>query len=238
MKNKKMPVHELILRLFFPPRCVFCDCLLPMNAEGVLCSDCKDDIPVLKKREFPNPAGDSLGRIFSAFEYERGIRKAVHNLKFNDRPGNAAALIELALPRIKQFLFEGQSPCAKASKYDIIVPVPIHFRRKQQRGYNQSELLARSLAKQAEITFCPKVLTKSLNTPPQSTLGRGERLKNLKGAFAVKQAEPIAGKRILLVDDVMTTGSTLEHCARVMKEAGAVQVDAFVVAVRRKFHFE
>lgn len=238
MQHRKIPVHEYILRLFFPPRCISCDCLLSLDTEGVLCRDCEEDMPVLKKREFSNPAGDSIGRIFSAFDYERGIRKAIHNLKFNDRPGNAAALIDLALPRIKQFLFEGQPPCAKSPKYDIIIPVPIHFRRKQQRGYNQSELLAKYLAKQTEIAFCFKVLAKNLNTPPQSSLGRGERLKNLKEAFQVKTPELISGKRILLVDDVMTTGSTLEHCGRVLTEAGAAQVDAFVVAVRRKVQLE
>lgn len=238
MQNRKIPVHELILRLFFPPRCISCDCLLPMDTEGVLCRDCEEDIPVLKKREFLNPAGNSIGIIFSAFDYERGIRKAVHNLKFNDRPGNAAALINLALPRIKQFLFEGQPPCAKSPKYDIIIPVPIHFRRKQQRGYNQSELLAKNLSKQTEIAFYAKVLTKSLNTPPQSSLGRGERLRNLREAFRLKHPEMISGKRVLLVDDVMTTGSTLEHCGRVLLEAGAVKVDAFVVAVRRKVQVE
>jgi competence protein ComFC len=238
MQNKRITAREYVLRLFFPPRCISCDCLMPINAEGVLCRDCEEDIPVLKKREFSNPAGSSIGTIFSAFDYERGIRKAVHNLKFNDRPGNAAALINLALPRIERFLFEEQSPCAKSLKYDIIIPVPIHFRRKQQRGYNQSELLAKNLAKQTEIAFSSKVLAKSLNTPPQSSLGRGERLKNLKEAFRVKHPELVSGKRVLLVDDVMTTGSTLEHCGRVLLEAGAAQVDAFVVAVRRKVQVE
>lgn len=238
MQTKKIPVYESILRLFFPPRCISCDCLLPTNAEGVLCNDCEEDIPVLKKREFSNPAGGNIGKIFSAFDYERGIRKAVHNLKFNDRPGNAAALIELALPRVRQFLFDGRPPCAKSPKYDIMIPVPIHFRRKQQRGYNQSELLAKNLAKQTGIAFSAKVLAKSLNTPPQSSLGRGERLRNLKEAFRVKHPELISGKRVLLVDDVMTTGSTLEHCGRVLLEAGAAQVDAFVVAVRRKVQVE
>ncbi|MBP7177283.1 MAG: ComF family protein [Thermoclostridium sp.] len=237
MKNKKLPSFEYILRLFFPPRCISCDCLLPIDMEGVLCRDCEEDIPVLKNREFINPAGNSIGRIFSAFDYEKGIRKAIHNLKFNDRPENAAALVKLALPRISQFLFEAQPHCAKSSRYDIIIPVPIHFRRKQQRGYNQSELLAKNLAKQTKVAFYPRALTKSIHTPPQSSLGRGERLRNLTKAFRLKNPETVRGKRVLLVDDVMTTGSTLEHCARVLTEAGATQVDAFVIAVRRKAHY-
>ncbi len=234
MHNRKVPVHEYILRLFFPPRCISCNVLLSVDTTGVLCRDCEESLPVLKRREFTNPAGDSTGKVFSAFDYEEGIRWAIHNLKFNDRPGNAAALVSLALPRVKQFFFEGQSPCSQVPKYDIIIPVPTHFRRKQQRGYNQSELLAKNLAKQTGMSVCTKALVKNLNTPPQSSLGRGERLKNLKEAFRVKHPEEISGKRVLLVDDVMTTGTTLEQCGRVLIEAGAVHVDAFVIAIRRK----
>lgn len=238
MQIKKLPTHEYILRLFFPPRCISCNILLSVDTTGVLCRDCEESLPVLKRREVTNPAGNSTGKVFSAFDYEEGIRRAIHNLKFNDRPGNAAVLIDLALPRIKHFIFDEHPPCADSPKYDIIIPVPIHFRRKRQRGYNQSELLAKNLAKQAKIAFSVKILEKSLNTPPQSSLGRGERLRNLKEAFRVKHPELISGKRVLLVDDVMTTGSTLEHCGRALLEAGAAQVDAFVVAVRRKVQIE
>lgn len=234
MQIKKLPTHEYILRLFFPPRCISCNILLSVDTTGVLCRDCEESLPVLKRREVTNPAGNSTGKVFSAFDYEEGIRRAIHNLKFNDRPGNAAALISLALPRVKQFLFEGQPPCPNTPKYDIIIPVPTHFRRKQQRGYNQSELLAKNLAKQTGILINAKALVKNLNTPPQSSLGRGERLMNLKEAFRVKRPEEISGKRVLLVDDVMTTGTTLEQCGRVLTEAGAVCVDAFVIAIRRK----
>lgn len=234
MRHSKIPVYEYILRLFFPPRCIGCDDFLPVDTADVLCRDCEESLPVLKKREYSNPTGNGFGKVFSAFDYEAGIRRAIHNLKFNDKPGNASALISLALPRVRQFLFEGQNSCPQVPKYDIIIPVPVHFRRKQQRGYNQSELLAKNLAKQTGITFYPKTLVKKLNTPPQSSLGRGERLKNLKEAFRVKKPELIAGKRILLIDDVMTTGSTLEYCGQALTEAGAACVDAFVIAIRRK----
>jgi|LSQX01.2.fsa_nt_gb competence protein ComFC len=233
MQNKVIPFHECVLRFFFPPRCICCDTLLPLKTHGMLCRDCEVDLPFLKKHEFSNPAGNSVGKIISAFDYEEGIRRAIHNLKFNDRPSNAAILVDLSLPVLKQF-FYGLSPYNDSPKYDIIIPVPIHFRRKQQRGYNQSELLSKRLAKRLAIAFHRKVLVKSLNTPPQSSLKKGERLKNLKEAFRVNHPEMIRGKRILLVDDVMTTGSTLEQCGEALTNAGAAQVDAFVVAIRRK----
>jgi ComF family protein len=234
MKNRKISACEYLLRLFFPPRCICCDMLLPLNASEQICGDCKESLPLLNRNEYPNPAGDSIGKIISAFDYEEGIRKAVHNLKFNDRPGNAAVLIDLSFPILERLLLGGQSPCIPSSEYDIIIPIPIHFRRRQQRGYNQSELLAKSLAKRMGVVFYRSVLAKCLNTPPQSTLGRGERLKNLKEAFKVRHLDLIQGKRILLVDDVMTTGSTLEECGRALIEAGAVKVAAFVIAIRRK----
>lgn len=198
-----------------------------------LCGDCESSLPVLNRHVFSNPAGNSIGKILCAFDYEEGIRRAIHHLKFRDKPGNAAILAELSLSVLKRSP-EGQSLYNLQGKYDIIISVPIHFKRLQQRGYNQSELLAATLAKHTGIALHRKVLVKSLNTPPQSTLERGERLKNLKQAFRIRHPERLSGKRILLVDDVMTTGSTLEECGRVLLEAGALQVDAFVVAIRRR----
>lgn len=232
MPNKKISATEYILRLFFPPRCVCCDTLLPLCMPGELCHDCETGLQTLGRNVFTNPAGKSIGVIYSAFDYEGGIREAIHRLKFNDRPGNAAVLIDLSYPLLESSLCYVTQPFNESTKYDIIIPVPIHFLRKRQRGYNQSRLLADSLAKRMQIPVKENVLVKVLNTPPQSTLGRGDRHENLKGAFQVKKQ--VSGLKILLVDDVMTTGSTLEQCGKALMDAGAAQVDAYVVAIRRK----
>ncbi|NLK67977.1 MAG: ComF family protein [Clostridiaceae bacterium] len=116
--------------------------------------------------------------------------------------------------------------------YDIIIPTPLHRTRKRERGYNQSELLASRLAFYLKIPMLKNVLVKKVNTAPQSTLGRGERLKNLIGAFQVNNSNLIEGNRILLVDDITTTGSTLEKCAEVLLNAGAAHIDAYVIAMR------
>ncbi len=233
MKKKKVSPVEYFLRLLFPQRCIGCDTLLPINSTRYLCRDCQKNLPILPYCRFNNPVGENAGEIYSAFDYEGGIRKAIHHLKFNDTPGNAKTLVDLSYPKLAKY-FTGE--LSREKNYDIIVPVPIHIRRRQERGYNQSELLARVLSKRTEIPVCTGILVKRRNTPPQSSLTRGERYKNLTDAFHVKNTDLVMQKRILLVDDVMTTGSTLEQCGKVLVEAGAARVDAFVIAVRRKFH--
>lgn len=234
MDGKKISAIEYLLRLFFPPRCICCDTLLDICTSGELCDDCGNSLPILDRNVFTNPAGKSIGAIYSAFDYEGGIREAIHRLKFNDRPGNASVLVNLSYPLLEPVLCFKKPPFNRSAKYDIIIPVPIHFLKKRQRGYNQSRLLADSLAKLMQIPVRENVLVKVLNTPSQSTLGRGDRYENLKGAFKVKKKEKVSGLRILLVDDVMTTGSTLEQCGKALMAAGASQVDAYVVAIRRK----
>lgn len=235
MEKTRISTGEYILRLFFPPRCICCDMLLELNTPKELCRECRQSLPVLSRNRFSNPVGDSIGNVFSAFDYDQRIRTAIHNMKFKDSPGNAAVLIELSFPILKGFLVYEQPLFNTYSKYDIILPVPIHIKRKRERGYNQSELLAKNLAKRMNAPVNNKILVKIRNTPPQSSLGRGERLTNLKKAFQVKHKNLISGCTVLLVDDVMTTGSTIEHCGKVLTEAGALQVDAFVVAIRQKF---
>jgi ComF family protein len=113
--------------------------------------------------------------------------------------------------------------------YDLVVPVPLHVTRLRKRGYNQSAWLAKSLAKQQGLAWDPFVLRKVSRTPVQTGLPRDQRLKNVRNSFAV-DSDQVAGKRILLVDDVYTTGATLEACARVLKKAGAKEVDTSVIA--------
>jgi len=232
MQNRKISATEYVLRLFFPHRCICCDALLPVCMPGELCHDCEAGLPTLGRNVFMNPAGKNIGAVYSVFDYEGGIREAIHRLKFNNRPGNASVLIGLSYPLLESVLCYETQPFNQSPKYDIIIPVPIHFLRERQRGYNQSRLLADSLAKRMQIPVKENVLVKVLNTPPQSTLGRGGRQENLKGAFRVKKQ--VSGLKILLVDDVMTTGSTLEQCGKALMDAGAAQVDAYVVAIRRR----
>ncbi|MDD4297583.1 MAG: phosphoribosyltransferase family protein [Ruminiclostridium sp.] len=280
MKDKKIPLSEYVLRFLFPLQCVCCSTPLPINSPMELCSDCKDELPLMQKFVHTNPGGASIGKVYCAFGYEKGIRKAIHNLKFNDKTGNAATLIELSYPHLERFFaFETDSVKKPQSSkqgtkpgtlyttggidaherfsttdkkahpqlehesiqslkvYDIILYIPMHPRRKRKRGYNQSELLAHHLARKMDIPVIKKAMVKVVNTRAQSALGKAGRFRNLLGAFLVKDSTLIKGKNVLLVDDVMTTGNTLEQCGKALKDAGATCVDAFVVAMRRKVSF-
>lgn len=113
---------------------------------------------------------------------------------------------------------------------DLVVPVPLHVKRLRERGFNQAHLLIRRWAKEEGISFDGLALFRSRWTEPQTTLSRAERQKNIKGAFSVVSPQNIKGKRILLVDDVYTTGSTVNECAKVLAKADAEFVDVLTLA--------
>jgi len=113
---------------------------------------------------------------------------------------------------------------------DVIVPVPLHPRRERERGFNQSWLLARRVAAAWRITARADVLTRQVATPPQTALGAEARRLNVGGAFRVRRPELVAGRHVLLVDDIMTTGATAGACARTLREAGAAIVGVVTVA--------
>jgi len=231
MQYRGISKAELFLRLLFPARCICCDTVLPFDAPREVCGDCEKDIKFLKECVYAYSSGSHITRVYSAFDYEGVIRKAIHRLKFGDTPHNASVLVDLSYPLLESSI---QSHCKSGSNYDIIIPVPLHPGRKRQRGYNQSELIASRLSHHMKVPMLRGVLVKKVNTPPQSRLKRGERLKNLIGVFCVKKPDLVSGRKILLVDDIMTTGSTAGQCAKALMDAGARQVDAYMVAIRKK----
>lgn len=111
------------------------------------------------------------------------------------------------------------------------MPVPLHKRREIKRGFNQADLLAKEIAEFFKIPYCEDILKRAKNTKPQTeTSNHNQRLENIKNAFVCRKPELVAWKRIIIVDDVMTTGATLNECARALKSSGARSVTAFVVA--------
>ncbi len=113
---------------------------------------------------------------------------------------------------------------------DLIIPVPLHRKREKSRGYNQAALLSSALSELTGVPWLSEALVRTRNTPPQVSLQAAERITNLKGAFKVKKAEKVAGRVVLLVDDVFTTGSTLRECAGELSKAGAREVRAATLA--------
>jgi ComF family protein len=117
-------------------------------------------------------------------------------------------------------------------KSDIIIPVPIHFLKRIKRKYNQSELLAMELSKLSGVLYEPRILRKIKSTVQQEGLSRKKRLKNVKGSFGVQAAYShlLEGKKVILADDVMTTGATANECSKVLKKHGATEVTVLTVA--------
>ena len=116
------------------------------------------------------------------------------------------------------------------SSADMLIPVPMTLLKRLKRKYNQAELLAMEISKHAKILYQPELLYKSKNTSPQESLTKKQREKNLKNVFSIKEEYAVQGKNIVLIDDVMTTGSTLNECAKILKIHGAKTVCAITIA--------
>lgn len=119
--------------------------------------------------------------------------------------------------------------------YDTIIPVPISKKRKKERGYNQSLLIAKELVKQVNkekktLSLCVDALEKIKNIVPQSTLDKENRLQNVQGVYQLKNKEQLIGKKILLIDDIYTTGSTVRECAKVLQQVDVEKIDVFTIA--------
>ncbi len=157
----------------------------------------------------------------SAVLHEGIIRTRIHQFKFGAQMEWAPFLVELL-----EIAYAGWGLPAP----DLIVPVPLHLKRLKERGFNQSGLLAGELARKLRVPVSFGAIIRKNRTEPQTRLNRRERLKNVKGAFELSGAQDVRGRRILLVDDVFTTGTTLSECARTLKrKGGASEVHAVTV---------
>jgi ComF family protein len=194
------------------PLCRRCGALFATpEGEDHLCSSC-----ITRPKHFQKAR--------SAGIYDTTLMRMIHRFKYEGDIHLAHPLGKLLLGTYRQF-FEQGAP-------DLIVPVPLHTRRFRERGFNQAYLLVRDWRK-LESGAPPvekDILFRSHRTQPQTGLKRKDRIRNIKNAFSVNPKAAIAGKKVLLVDDVYTTGATLDECARVLLEAGAERVDAVTLA--------
>jgi ComF family protein len=162
--------------------------------------------------------------------YEKGLLKAIHCLKYRGR-------IELARP-LGDLLLTGLLKCFTPDDIDLVIPVPLHTARMRRRGFNQSHLLIRDWPKRmreaghdaSRPRIASGLLLRSRPTSSQTGLGRKERMKNLRGAFTVPAPRQVKKKRVLLVDDVYTTGATADACTKALRKAGATRVDILTLA--------
>ncbi len=158
----------------------------------------------------------------AAGPYEAGLRECLLQLKFGGRQRLAATLGKLA--------FERSIGCGQLGVPDRVVAVPLHRRRRRQRGYNQAELLARTVAHLAGVPLRRGALVKIKDRPPQAELSAESRWRNAAGAYRAKIPPSLWGRDFLLIDDVYTTGATVDACTRALLRSGAGAVDVLTVA--------
>ncbi|GGC36929.1 phosphoribosyltransferase [Siccirubricoccus deserti] len=230
------------LDLLLPPHCLTCDAAV--DRQGTMCGPCFAGLsfvgapccgccgvpfphagvgtPSAAGPLCPGCAGrkPSFGQARAALRYDAGSQRLILPFKHADRT-------ELAGPLAAHMARAGAALLARA---DLLAPVPLHWRRLLSRRYNQAALLSARLARRAGKPDIPDLLRRRRATPPLGERGAAERTAVLAGAFAIARPARIAGRRVLLVDDVMTSGATAEACALALLEAGAAAVDVLAAA--------
>jgi len=202
-----------VLDLFFPPRCVFCCGFLP-SGKQTLCAVCQDGLPA-PEGQAVFQAGDFYSDCISPLYYDGPVQGSIHRFKFEG----------------KQFYHRTYGPIVAAcvtehyaGRFDVLSWVPVGKKRLRERGYDQAKLLARSTAAALGVTPIA-TLTKAKDVAAQSSLGgKDQRKANISGAYQCLDPALVVGKRVLLIDDVVTTGATLSESARCLLMAGAEEV--------------
>jgi ComF family protein len=227
--------------IIFPPRCLGCAEILHPHRRQLFCSVCMEEIkfitgnlcPVCGTTFSDSPATSHLcgncmenKTYFSCaravVSYETIILNTIHQFKYGNNISIGA--------RLASFMADFSFPDVDFTGYSLIIPVPLHIKRLRQRGFNQSLILARALAKKWQIPVNFSQLKRHRFTLTQTGLNKAERKKNIKGAFEVSDKKNIAGKNVILVDDVYTTGATINECARILTKADAKKVTALTLA--------
>jgi len=154
--------------------------------------------------------------------YKGTLREAIHRWKYEEKSYLTLFFGEKLAVGFHRY-WDPQS-------FDLLIPVPLHPKRLRERGFNQALLLVKELSQRTRIPYSKGLLRKRIPTPPQVNLSGGEREKGVRGSFHIQKDEEIKGKSILLVDDVYTTGATVNECSKVLLKAGAERVDVLTIA--------
>lgn len=214
-------MFEYFLNLIFPNVCGFCE---KINKNS-LCKSCELSLAKYGLNCIKDYRQDKVkyfDYLYCALKYENIVRKKIISYKFGEKSYLYKTFAKIILKNKKLYRF--------FNLYDIIIPVPMHKSKKSVRGYNQTELIAKEITKLANIKCNIKCLVKIKNTHVQSTLNKTERIKNVKDVFYINNAEEIKGKKVVLLDDIYTTGSTINECSKMLKQAGAKEIFVLTIA--------
>ena len=229
---KKGGAKDALLSLFFPPCCPSCG--RSVGREENFCPECSRELYIPLPGKLCPRCGKSpciceeldppYLHTWAAAYYEGAIQRAVRRFKFHSHPGSARVLGRMMADVLPKPLADD------GKRFDQIVPVPMRPRREKARGYNQAALLAQEVSRRIGVP-CQNALKKIRDTKAQHDLTEEERQKNLSGSLLA--SPEVSGKRILLVDDVLTTGSTAKEAARALLAAEAESVDVLVLSITR-----
>lgn len=215
--------------LIFPPVCGICG---KIN-KNYLCGRCNLELQrcaEIQRDSYITEAGfkrKHFDEHIYFFQYQGLIREQIIKYKFNDEAYKYKAISNFIL---KNFILKDSNIFKIINDYDVIIPVPVSKKRFKERGYNQAELVARQIAKVLDKRLVTNSLYKSKNIVAQSTLNKEEREENIKGVYEVKNKENLLNKKVLLIDDIYTTGSTANECCRVLEQVGTNKIGVMTLA--------
>lgn len=206
----------MLFNLIYPNVCGICE--KNIKTKTYACEKCLNILKCYREKYISKCNSSGCDEIISLYAYVGNIRKQICKFKFREGKYIGKTFAYLLSQRVKEIDF------------DYIIPVPISLKRLMERGFNQSKIITDEMSKMLTKKSLNNVLIKSKNNKRQSELHVKDRKSNVLGAYKVKNEKTIRGKVILLIDDVYTTGSTLNECARTLKRAGAKKVIAVTVA--------
>lgn len=229
--------------LVYPRHCVACERIMADESDPWLCCDCMAGLPFVSDNCCPK-CGHELGEygvvhtrcracegksLFfksatAPFRYERPVRELILQLKLAGQTFLAVLLARHVVAHLES--------SGLMERVDVIVPVPLHWRRRVKRGYNQSVLLAREIGRHFRLPLVSRSLVRVAPTKSQTSVSMQKRMEHLRGAFAVRRREALAGKTVLLIDDVLTTGATCAECSRILRQEGSAAAVYVATAAR------
>jgi ComF family protein len=213
---------DSLSKVFLPDLCLICESDIEQGGRYV-CSSCWTKLPVFPDRSAQplRPLRGVLTKLWIGWNYDDSMKRIIHFFKYHHRPEMGDLLIREYLRTIPDI--------DDLVATDLFLPVPIHAARRRWRGFNQSELLAKSLGDRLQIKVDSSHAVRVVNTPSQTRLSRGQRWGNLAEAFEVQTPAIFAGRRITIVDDLVTSGATIHALAQQLLQAGAREVGASVI---------
>jgi len=214
---------KAIVDLIYPPLCVLCETRLDEDQEQI-CYACLDGFVLLEHphTDFSVPGELFIDEAWALFDYEDKVKTLIHHLKYSQR--------RKPLLRALNYFEKDILGRFHARQYDWVLPVPLHPRKLRERGYNQVDDMAAWIAGKLGATVAHNLVVRSRYTQTQTQLNAEQRQKNLAGAFQIKEDRSLENMRILLVDDVLTTGATSNTLARVLKEKGCLHVGLLTIS--------